>query len=85
MSADMDNPTPDQMTEMIEAIFTRADQLLDTHGLDQPGDQIGFNELMRLVFEGDQAGQAIFASMDEALLAVLFDMYQKRQISDQTH
>ena len=81
----MDNPTPDQMTEMIDAIFARADQLLETHDLDQPGDQIGFNELMRLVFEGDQAGQAIFASMDEALLAVLFDMYQKRQISGQTH
>lgn len=77
----MDNPTPDQMTEMIDAIFARADQLLDTHDLDKPGDQTGFNELMRLVFEGDPAGQAIFAGMDDALLAVLFDMYQKRHAS----
>lgn len=74
----MENPSQDQMLDMIEAIFARADQLLAANDLPPPGDQTGFTELLRLVFEGDEAGQAIFATMDSELLKVLFDMYQKR-------
>ena len=79
------NPTPDQMQEMIEAIFAKADQLLSANDLPAPGDQAGFTELMRLVFDGDDAGQAIFASMDGALLELLFDMYRKRQTKSVAH
>lgn len=81
----MENPTPDQMQDMIEAIFAKADQLLTTHALPPPGDQTGFNELMRLVFDGDEAGQAIFSSMDETLLELLFDIYNKRQSKSVAH
>ena len=79
------NPTPDQMQDMIEAIFAKADQLLTANDLQKPADQTGFNELMRLVFDGDEAGQAIFSSMDEALLELLFDMYNKRQPKSPAH
>ena len=79
------NPTQDELTQMIEAIFARADQLLKTNDLPPPGDQTGFTELLRLVFEGDETGQAIFASMDAELLKLLFDMYQKRQPQNTSH
>lgn len=81
----MQNPTPDQMQEMIEAIFAKADALLASHDLPPPGDQTGFNELLRLVFDGDEAGQSIFESMDAALLELLFDIYNKRQPKTATH
>ena len=66
------------MQDMIEAIFTKTDAFRASHQLDPPGDQTGFNELLRLVFSDDAAGVAIFASFDKTLLSDLWDMYQKR-------
>ena len=74
----MENPTPDQMTAMIEAIFEKADSLLQANDLDPPGDLIGFTELLRLVFDDDEAGRAIFTSFDEKLLKTLWEIHQKR-------
>ena len=73
----MENPTPEQMTAMIEAIFNKADSLLQTHDLAQPADLTGFSELLRLVFD-DDSGRAIFAGFDEKLLKTLWEIYQKR-------
>lgn len=75
----MDNPSPEQMTAMIEAIFGKTDSLLRAHDLDPPGDLTGFTELLRLAFDDDEAGRAIFASFDEKLLKTLWEIYQKRQ------
>ncbi len=72
------NPSPDQLRDMIEAIFAKTDEFRARHELDPPGDQTGFNELLRLVFSDDPAGAAIFASFDEKLLSDLWGMYQKR-------
>jgi len=74
----MENPTPEQMNAMIEAIFEKTDSLLTAHDLDPPGDFTGFSELLRLVFDDDDAGRAIFASFDEKLLKTLWEIYQKR-------
>ena len=74
----MENPTPEQMTAMIEAIFDKADSLLQANDLAPPGDLTGFTELLRLVFNDDDAGRAIFASFDEKLLKTLWEIYQKR-------
>ena len=75
----MENPSPDQLDQMIEAIFVRLDKLRDDHELDYPGNVIGFTELMRLTFEGDEQGRAIFATMDEELLTTLFKLYDDRR------
>ncbi|MGC6530276.1 MAG: hypothetical protein ACON4G_04575 [Candidatus Puniceispirillaceae bacterium] len=75
----MHNPTADELNQMIEAIFVKADALLASHDLDPPGDQIGFTELLRLTFQADTQGQAIFASMDDELLSVLFQLYDERR------
>ena len=72
------NPSPEQMRDMIEALFAKTDELRALHDLDPPGDLTGFTELLRLIFSDDAAGQAIFASFDEKLLTALWDMYQKR-------
>ena len=56
----------------------RHDSLLTAHDLDPPGDFTGFSELLRLVFDDDDAGRAIFASFDEKLLKTLWEIYQKR-------
>jgi len=74
----MHNPSPEQMTAMIEAIFDKADSLLKANDLDPPGNLTGFTELLRLVFDDDEAGQAIFASFDQKLLKTLWEIYQKR-------
>ena len=74
----IDNPTPEQMTNMIEAIFAKTDDLLNYNDLSPPGDLIGFIELLRLVFNDDDAGRAIFNSFDEKLLETLWEMYKKR-------
>lgn len=74
----MDNPSPEQMTAIIEAIFDKADSLLKANDLAPPGNLTGFTELLRLVFDDDEAGQAIFASFDQKLLKTLWEMYQKR-------
>jgi len=74
----MENPSPEQMTAMIEAIFDKTDSLLQAHDLDPPGDLTGFTELLRLVFDDDTAGRAIFTSLDEKLLKTLWEIYQKR-------
>ena len=74
----IDNPSPEQMTAMIEALFNKADKLLETHDLPPPGDLIGFSELLRLVFDDDDAGRAIFASFDEKLFGILWEIYKKR-------
>ena len=74
----MKNPSPEQMTAMIEAIFDKADSLLQANELDPPGDMTGFTELLRLVFDDDDAGRAIFTSFDEKLLKTLWEIYQKR-------
>ena len=74
----MENPTPEQMTAMIEAIFDKADSLLQTHDLAPPGDLTGFTELLRLVFDDDDAGRIIFTSFDDKLLKTLWEIYQKR-------
>ena len=74
----MQNPSPEQMRDMIEALFTKTDEFRAKHDLDPPGDLTGFTELLRLIFSDDAAGQAIFASFDEELLTTLWDMYQKR-------
>ena len=75
----MKNPTPHDLDHMIEAIFARCDALLADHELDPPGNQTGFNELMRLTFEQDEAGRAIFATMDEELLETLYKLYEGRR------
>ena len=61
----IDNPTPEQMTNMIQAIFAKTDDLLNKNDLPPPGDLMGFTELLRLVFNDDDAGRAIFNSFDE--------------------
>ena len=76
------NPSPDQMRDMIEVIFEKTDAFRASHQLDPPGNQTGFNELLRLVFSDDAAGAAIFASFDEKLLFDLWDMYQKRVLAE---
>lgn len=76
------NPSPEQMQDMIEAIFAKTDAFRASHQLDPPGDQTGFNELLRLVFSDDAAGAAIFASFDKKLLSDLWDMYQKRVLAE---
>lgn len=75
----MHNPTPDDMNQMIEAIFSRADALLSKNDLDPPGDLIGFTELLRLTFDRDEAGKKIFATMDDELLTVLYQLYEERR------
>lgn len=75
----MDNPTPHDLDHMIEAIFVKCDKLLSDHELDPPGNQMGFNELMRLTFEQDEAGRAIFATMDDELLETLYKLYEGRR------
>lgn len=77
----MDNPNPEQLDQMIEAIFARCDALREAHDLDYPGNVIGFTELVRLTFEADSQGKAIFAAMDEALLETLFKLYDERRIA----
>lgn len=77
----MDNPNPEQLDQMIEAIFTRCDALREAHDLDYPGNVIGFTELVRLTFEADDQGKAIFAAMDDELLATLFKLYDERRIT----
>ena len=74
----INNPTPEQMTDMIEAIFAKTDDLLNNNDLSPPGDLIGFTELLKLVFADDNAGRAIFNSFDEKLLETLWEMYRKR-------
>ena len=74
----IDNPTPEQMTNMIQAIFAKTDGLLNKNDLSPPGDLMGFTELLRLVFNDDDAGRAIFNSFDEKLLETLWEMYKKR-------
>lgn len=74
----IDNPTPEQMTNMIQAIFAKTDDLLNKNDLLPPGDLMGFTELLRLVFNDDDAGRAIFNSFDEKLLETLWEMYKKR-------
>ena len=74
----IDNPTPEQMTNMIQAIFAKTDDLLNQNNLPSPGDLMGFTELLRLVFNDDDAGRAIFNSFDEKLLETLWEMYKKR-------
>ena len=77
----MTDPSPEQLSDMIEAIFSRSDQLLAHHQLDRPADKTGFKELLRLTFDEDATGQQIFGAMDETLLDVLWQMYQKRVLS----
>ena len=79
----IDNPTPEQMTNMIQAIFAKTDDLLNKNDLLPPGDLMGFTELLRLVFNDDDAGQAIFNSFDEKLLETLWEMYKKRPESEE--
>ena len=74
----IDNPTPEQMTNMIQAIFAKTDDLLNKNNLHPPGDLMGFTELLRLVFNEDDAGRGIFNSFDEKLLETLWEMYKKR-------
>ena len=78
----MQNPTPDEMTKMIEAIFTKTDSFRTQHGLDAPADKVGFIELLRLVFNQDDQGKAIFQSMDDTIFEVLYDMYKSRQTNE---
>ena len=73
-----DNPSPEQMTAMIEAIFTKSDELLNNHDLPPPADMTGFTELLKLVFNDDDAGRAIFSSFDKKLLETLWEIYKKR-------
>ncbi len=72
------NPSPDEMKQMVEAIFARTDQFRAAHDLDPPGDLTGFRELIRLIFSEDEAGLEIFAQIDSDLLDALWQMYQKR-------
>lgn len=76
----MDNPNPEQLDHMIEAIFAACDQLLERHDLDHPGNLTGFTELVRLTFDADAQGKAIFATMDEELLGTLYKLYDERRI-----
>ena len=80
----IDNPTPEQMTNMIQAIFAKTDDLLNKNDLLPPGDLMGFTELLRLVFNDDDAGRAIFNSFDEKLLETLWEMYKKRPEYEQS-
>lgn len=79
----MENPSPDQLDQMIEAIFVRCDKLREDNDLDYPGNLIGFTELVRLTFAGDAQGRAIFETMDEELLDTLFKLYDERRIKKQ--
>ena len=80
----IDNPNPEQMTNMIQAIFAKTDDLLNKNDLLPPGDLMGFTELLRLVFNDDDAGRAIFNSFDEKLLETLWEMYKKRPEYEQS-
>ena len=75
----MENPSPDELTHMIEAIFVRADKLLADNDLDPPGNVTGFTELLRHVFGTDENGMKIFATMDDELLTVLYQLYEDRR------
>lgn len=75
----MENPSPQDLDHMIEAIFARCDALREAHDLDYPGNVIGFTELIRLTFGKDEEGRAIFATMDEELLTTLFQLYDDRR------
>ena len=79
----MENPSPGELDQMIEAIFVRCDKLREDHDLDYPGNVIGFTELLRLTFDGDAQGRAIFATMDEELLTTLYRLYDERRIKQQ--
>ena len=79
----IDNPSPEQMTNMIKTIFAKTDGMLNSHDLSPPGDLMGFTELLRLVFDDDDTGRAIFNSFDEKLLETLWEMYKKRPEYDQ--
>ncbi len=78
----MQNPDPEQMKQMIQAIFARTDAFRSHHKLEPPGDLAGFTELLRLVFSDDAAGTEIFSSFDNQLLEILWDMYQKRVLAE---
>lgn len=80
----MENPSPQQLDQMIEAIFVKCDRLREEHGLDYPGNLIGFTELLRLTFDSDAQGRAIFETMDEELLQTLYQLYDERRIAKQT-
>lgn len=80
-----ENPSPEQMTAMIEAVFTKTDVLLDSHDLPPPVDLTGFIELLRLVFDDDDAGRVIFSGFDDKLLKVLWEIYQKRSAVKSDH
>ncbi|MGC6535947.1 MAG: hypothetical protein ACON44_01145 [Candidatus Puniceispirillaceae bacterium] len=79
----MENPSQDDVTQMIEHIFARVDKMLADNELDPPGDQTGFTELLRLLFSADDSGMAIFAAMDDELLVLLFKLYDERRIRQQ--
>lgn len=80
----MNNPTPEDMKKMIETIFSNTDQFRAHHKLDPPGDIIGFSELLRLVFSGDEKGLSIFSQLDDPrLIDELWDMYQRRKPPEQ--
>ena len=51
------NPSPEQIRDMIEALFAKTDEFRAQHNLDPPGDLTGFTELLRLIFSDDAAGQ----------------------------
>lgn len=76
----MENPNKDQLDQMIEAIFVSCDKLLVANALDYPGNVTGFTELVRLTFDADETGRAIFASMDDELFETLFALYDERRI-----
>ncbi|MGC6518169.1 MAG: hypothetical protein ACON49_09135 [Candidatus Puniceispirillaceae bacterium] len=82
-------PTPHELDHMIEAIFVKCDLLLAANELDPPGNLTGFTELLRLTFDKDEQGRAIFASMDEELLTTLYGLYEdrrrKKQSQEQEH
>ena len=79
----MENPSQDDVTQMIEHIFARVDKMLADNELDQPGNETGFTELLRLIFSADDNGMAIFAAMDDELLALLFKLYDERRVRQQ--
>lgn len=74
----MDNPSPEQMRTMIAAIHNKADAFLKAHDLPPPEDFKAFRELLRLIFDEDEAGRAIFARFDQKLLETLWEMYPGR-------
>ncbi len=70
---------PDQLRDMIEAIFAKTDEFRARHELDPPGDQTGFNELLRLVFsDNPTAGAAIFASLMKSCYQIYGACIKKR-------